>query len=207
MSDSLEPAQDGAGTIAEGLLAENPPESESTNPFSLTEDHEFKAAEVDRIDVYSMPVGQEPILIASVLPNGNPIVIAHALPGTPESPFRKCPCIGVMPGRACPRCNCSKWVKECPKCHGERFLTVHSRKGAHSRTEMCGFCMGLGQVAARMEEVNAAEEAARAVRPIVGQDRPVYARGPQLPGVRQNTFSSRAAKKAVKRPGKRVARG
>jgi hypothetical protein len=68
--------------------------------------------------------------------------------------------------------------------------------------------MGLGQVAARVEEVRAAEEAVKSYKAPVGQERPVYERGPQLPGTRQNSFSARAAKKAVKRAGKkRAARG
>jgi hypothetical protein len=179
------------------------------NPFTLDEDHEFKTPEPIQTIIQSavlvLPDGAEDILVSSVsAPTAPP-----TLPGTPESDYRRCPCIGVMPGRACPRCNCSKWVKTCPKCNGTQFLTVHSRKGAHARTERCGFCMGLGQVAARVEEVREAERVAKAYTAPVSQERPVYERGAQLPGTRRTTtFAERAAKKSVKRPmKKRAARG
>jgi hypothetical protein len=170
------------------------------SPFALTEDHEFSAP--------TPAPSPETHSIGVDLASGSDIAVETVVapppahPGTPESDYRRCPCISVMPGRACPRCNCSKWVKTCPKCKGEMFLTVHSRKGAHARTERCGFCMGLGQVAARVEEVRAAEETAKAYKPTARQERQVYERGPQLPGVRQSkpkatTFAERAKSKAA----------
>lgn len=203
MSDALETAEVVLEPTIESLIPE-----ESSNPFALTDDHEFKAApELERVDVYRVSGSGEPTLIASGPPSNQPIVdIVPAQPGSPESDFRRCPCIGVMPGRACPRCNCSKWVKTCPKCQGSQFLTVQSRKGAHARTERCGFCMGLGQVAARMEEVRAAQEAASAYMAPVVQERPYVPRSVRLPGVsnaRPKTFAERAAAKAVKKRAKR----
>lgn len=84
-----------------------------------------------------------------------------ALPGTPNSPFRRCPCIGVLPGRACPRCNSSHWVKLCGKCGGEGKIRLNVRKGAVDRVDRCGFCMGVGSVGAHLSDVRAAEEEAK----------------------------------------------
>lgn len=197
MSDSLETVQDAPETIVEDVIEENLSEPEQPeNPFSLTEDHEFKAPEPPKIEVevslpnYS-PVGTG---IAAILESAKEQV--PALPGTPESDYRKCPCIGVMPGRACPRCHNSKWVKTCPKCEGEMFISAKVRKGAHARTERCGFCMGLGQVAARLDEVRTAEEAAKAYRASGGAGNGIVPRGPQLPGTRMSAAERREARAA-----------
>jgi hypothetical protein len=213
MSDALQTAEDAVETTLDDLTIENEPElAPESNPFALTEDHEFKAPpEVDRVDVYRTTGGGEPTLIASVPPNGNPIVdLIPALPGSPESDYRRCPCIGVMPGRACPRCNCSKWVKTCPKCNGEQFLKVQSRKGAHARTERCGFCMGLGQVAARLDEVTKAQEAAKAATGLSAPAETALRREVRLPNPangKLKTFAERAKAKASKGPKRRAARG
>lgn len=177
------------------------------SPFALQPEQDLapkvETPEVESVDVYRVAGNGTATLIGTGEPGQSVMDITPidppAMPGTPESDFRRCPCIGVMPGRACPRCNCSKWVKTCPKCHGEMNVKVHSRKGAHARTERCGFCMGLGQVAARLSEVKAQEEAARAYTAPVSQGTQVYRRSPQLPGVRAATFAERAAKKATKR--------
>lgn len=176
------------------------------SPFALSPEAEVApkqevAPEVERVDVYRIAGNGAATLIGTGEPGQSimDITPVPAMPGTPESDYRRCPCIGVMPGRACPRCNCSKWVKTCPKCHGEMVRTVSSRKGAHSRTERCGFCMGLGQVAARLEDVRAQEELAKAYTAPPASGRQVYPRGPQLPGVRAATFAERAAKKSVTR--------
>lgn len=193
----------------EGLMAEESSEAApNTNPFALDADHEFSSPapdappEVDRVDVHRVAGSGAMTLIGSGAPGGTmmdltPAEPPPAMPGTPESIFRHCPCIGVMPGRACPRCAGTKWVKTCPKCEGAMFRTVQTRRGAHARTERCGFCMGLGQVPARLSEVREAEEAAKAYTPAPATGKPVYARGPQLPGVRQNGFAARAAKKGA----------
>lgn len=209
MSDALEIAQETQGAPVDGLLTENPAEVvPNINPFALTEDHEFKALEVERVDVYRVAGNGTATLVGTAKP-GQAIVDTTpvpAMPGTPESDYRRCPCTGVMPGRACPRCNCSRWVKQCPKCLGSRVKTVQSRKGAHPRTEPCGFCMGLGQVAARMEEVRAAQELASAYTPPEPQGKPPVLRG-AMPGGRTATFAERAAKKAKPAKRKRSARG
>lgn len=201
---------------AEGLpVQEGIERALDANPFGLTDDHEFSSPapdaqpEVDRVDVFKV-TATGTTLLGSGQPGGTFTDTAGdvltlpapppAMPGSAESIYRRCPCIGVMPGRACPRCAGTKWVKTCPKCEGEMTRTVQSRKGAHARTERCGFCMGLGQVPARLSEVREAEEAAKAyvAPPVAG--RPSYPRGPQLPGVRQSrqsSFADRAAKKSA----------
>jgi hypothetical protein len=179
-----------------------PEPTPEVNPFALQPDHEFKAPEVappevDRVDVYRVSGSGEATLIGTAEP-GQPIVDVTpipAMPGTPESDFRRCPCIGVMPGRACMRCSGTKWVKTCPKCKGEQFVSVHSRKGAHARTERCGFCMGLGQVAARLSEVRAAEDAAKAY--VAPPPVPIVFKRSAKPGG-MNAFAARAAAKATK---------
>ena len=181
------------------------PQEPVASPFALTEDHEFSAPQAVAEQAQRDAVDAIPAEMFAVDLNKytSPLVEKiPAHPGTPESDFRRCPCIGVMPGRACPRCNCSKWVKTCPKCEGKMFLQVHSRKGAHARTERCGFCMGLGQVAARLDEVRAAEQVAKAYTAPEAQVRASVPRGPQLPGVRQSkpkatTFAERAKSKAA----------
>lgn len=198
----------------EELIAEEPSE-DSPNPFGLTDDHEFSSPapqtppEVERVDVYRVAGDGAVTLIGSGEPGGTLMDLTPppppAMPGTAESIFRHCPCIGVMPGRACPRCAGTKWVKTCPKCEGEMTRTIQTRRGAHARTERCGFCMGLGQVAARLSEVREAEGAARAYVAPATSAKPVYARGPQLPVVRQSSFASRAAKKGAGLPKKRRA--
>lgn len=175
------------------------------NPFSLDENHEFASPAPASEEESKLRIAPDaPPIPDEVFRTEHPIFEKiPAMPGTPDSIFRHCPCIGVMPGRACPRCAGTKWVKTCPKCEGAMFRTVQTRRGAHPRTERCGFCMGLGQVPARLSEVREAEEAAKAYTPAPATGKPVYARGPQLPGVRQNGFAARAAKKGAGLPAKR----
>ena len=215
MSDA--PETEAVATEPAGLESLTIVEAEpAANPFGLTEEHEFSSPapdappEVDRVDVYRIDGKGDATLIGSGKPGGAlmdiiPAEPPPAMPGTPESNFRHCPCIGVMPGRACPRCAGTKWVKACPKCEGAMFRNVQTRRGAHPRTERCGFCMGLGQVPARLSEVREAEEAAKAYTPAPAAGKPVYARGPQLPGVRQSSFASRASKKGTGLKNKRRA--
>ena len=180
------------------------------NPFGLTEEHEFSSPAPDPEPIAGIPaeiMGLQPTVAETYggIERGSIPIPPPAMPGTAESIFRHCPCIGVMPGRACPRCAGTKWVKTCPKCEGEMTRTIQIRRGAHARTERCGFCMGLGQVPARLSEVREAEGAARAYVAPATSAKPVYARGPQLPGVRQSSFASRAAKKGAGLPKKRRA--
>lgn len=103
-------------------------------------------------------------VVTDFIATDHPVVVSiplPALPGTPASPFRRCPCIGVLPGRACPRCSNTHWVRLCPKCEGEGVIHINVRRGAVDRVDKCGFCMGVGSVRAGMDEVRAAEEAAR----------------------------------------------
>lgn len=200
MSDALESVQDAPQAIVEEVIEENL--SESVNPFTLSEDHEFKAPEPAKIEpmdgISYEQMGLQPTTAPTYggINRTPPPDSPPAFPGTPESDYRRCPCIGVMPGRACMRCHNSKWVKTCPKCEGEMFVSAKVRKGAHARTERCGFCMGLGQVAARLDEVRAAEEAAKAYRASGGAGNGIVARGPQLPGTRMSSQERREAKAA-----------
>lgn len=130
-----------------------------------------------------------------------------ALPGSPSSPFRRCPCLGVLPGRACPRCGATHWVKLCPKCDGKGTISVTVRKGAVDRVDKCGFCMGAGSVPAQVQEVAEATAAAQAAMaslpptpqydPGEGPDedaKPVIRRHPQLPGMKSSSPSKKSKK-------------
>lgn len=142
-----------------------------SSPFALRDDHEFKEA-----------LPPPPAEKSSPEPPQREKQAIIAMPGTADSPFRHCSCVGVMPGRCCTRCYGSKWTKICPECDGEgrKHVTVH--RGAQDRTETCGFCMGVGTVAARLPEVQAAEKASV---PQSNFGPKVHLRGAQLPGTRQ----------------------
>jgi hypothetical protein len=135
---------------------------------SAEEDSEFNAdadadADVDH-DVVEDSAEVAPIddaaLLAAMAPDSAPLAPHPPAPGTPESPFRKCDCIGTMPGRACIRCGGSRWTKACPQtaCGGRGTLSTPNRNASGPpRVERCGFCMGRGLVPARGAEVNEAQ--------------------------------------------------
>lgn len=155
---------------AEQIVAES-------SPFALTDDHEFKEA-----------LPPPPVEKAPPQPLQREKRVSHAMPGTADSPYRRCSCLGVMPGRCCTRCYGSKWMKICPKCEGEGRRHVNSRRGSQDRTEMCGFCMGVGTVSAKLDEIRAAEKAAV---PQSNVGPAVHLRGAQLPGTRQKGVRKR----------------
>lgn len=80
-------------------------------------------------------------------------------PGSPQSPYRRCSCIGVMPGRACTRCNNTRWLKVCKDCAGAGIKPAPNRLGSMPRRDRCGFCMGVGSTAATMQEIRDAQTA------------------------------------------------
>ncbi len=109
-------------------------------------------------------------------------------PGSPQSPYRRCSCLGVMPGRACTACNNTRWLKVCQACSGEGIITANNRLGSSPRRDRCGFCMGRGSTPATFAEVAAASLAwdefcaagGQAPNPFTGADGKI-ARGPKLP--------------------------
>jgi hypothetical protein len=165
------------------------------SPFMLTDDHEFptvpsRPPEVDRVDIYSTHPASEPTLIGSV-----PIAVPPPAPGTPSSPYRRCPCLAVLPGRVCVFCYGTHWMKLCPKCDGEGRVQLNVRKGAE-RTQPCGHCAGRGTLPANMKEIGEAtrlaeEWAAAAVvtatangqTETIMTEAPEFHRAVKLPGI------------------------
>lgn len=196
---------------AEEMLSRTP----AASPFALSDDHEFKAAAppkppTDAVEtrVYRTSGSGKPTLIGTFKP-GHPFidtVPAAPIPGSPESPYRKCSCLAVMPGRTCMRCLGSKWVKPCPKCNGQARIDMGRRKGA-DRSAPCGFCMASGQVSANRTEIAKAIEAATAaarapVAPPAESSVPAFRRAARLPGIgspekKRKGKVGRRAKKAV----------
>lgn len=187
------------------------------SPFALRDDHEFKVAapkgpveaQIERnqdkkaVEQYTDRMLQNiktathshftsstPEQIATDWRNGRIPAIQEThspSPGSPDSPYRKCSCLAVMPGRTCNRCLGSKWVKPCPKCEGQGRTDMSRRKGSE-RSQPCGFCMATGQVSAGKAEIARAEEMARipAVEPAVVQDgvpATAFRRAARLPGI------------------------
>lgn len=160
-----------------------------TTPFALTSEHEFpdqqartppsngQTSPSNRAGSPSSPSS------ADVLPP------PPALPGTPASPFRRCPCLAVLPGRVCQFCFSSRWTKRCPKCDGEGRLRLSLRQGAE-RSQPCGNCMGRGTLPATPGEIKKAEEDALAAvagadgqSVIIALPAPEYRRAVKLPGI------------------------
>lgn len=161
------------------------PEAESSqftlSPFALTDSHEF-------------PTFSSSVKSASIAPppRPDPVAVAvepPALPGTPASPYRRCPCLGVMPGRVCTFCYGTKWMKICSRCEGEGRIQLNVRKGAE-RSQPCGHCGGKGTLPANQKEI--AEATLLAEEWAAGQDgqavsiaeeSPEFRRAVKLPGI------------------------
>lgn len=175
----------------------------SLSPFALSDEHEFPTsptrlpAGVDRVDIYSSHPGSELTLIDSIP------VPPPALPGTPLSPYRRCPCLAVLPGRVCTFCYGTHWTKLCQKCEGEGRIHLSVRKGAE-RSQPCGHCGGRGTLPANMREISEATRLAEefAAGPagrslIVAVEAPEFRRAVKLPGIgvtatkRTGTISAR----------------
>jgi hypothetical protein len=128
-------------------------ESASSSPFALTDDHEFPESPGKKLNdtLTGILVDVKTALVPAVPP--------PALPGTPASPYRHCPCLGALPGRVCSFCHGTKWTKLCPRCEGDGRIDLNIRKGAE-RSQPCGFCGGRGIRAASLTEVEEATKAA-----------------------------------------------
>lgn len=68
---------------------------------------------------------------------------------TPQLSYKRCLCLGVLPGRACPMCFGTKWLKKCHECNGAGVIFKNSRNGQEPRPERCGFCMAKGWLGAK----------------------------------------------------------
>jgi hypothetical protein len=155
---------------AEQLLEREHAES-TLSPFGMTEDHEFGTH-------HSVESHAEP---------DEPVPDAPAFPGSPDSIYRRCACLGVMPGRVCSFCYGTKWTKICSKCSGEGRVDLNIRKGAE-RSQPCGFCGGKGILPANQAEIlRAIKEAedyiAENGQTIIAVDAPEYRRAVRLPGI------------------------
>lgn len=88
-----------------------------------------------------------------------PAVSVPPAPGTEFSDFKRCACLGVFPGRACPSCANSHWLRHCPKCHGSGLIFTNSRTNYEPKKERCGFCLARGFMPAFPAQVQAAQVA------------------------------------------------
>lgn len=77
----------------------------------------------------------------------------------PDAEFMRCRCIGALPGRCCPKCSGTKWLKRCEPCNGSGLLFKNVRKGAEPRSERCGNCMGNGWISAMPKDLPIIERA------------------------------------------------
>jgi len=187
-----------------------PPSSPS--PFAMGEDHEFPDSPSRKIaDLMTeiTAVVKEALVPASPLP--------PALPGTAASPYRRCPCVGSLPGRVCSFCSGTKWTRLCPRCEGEGRIDLNVRKGAE-RSVPCGFCGTRGTLPASLAEIAEAIKAVEefAASPdgqaiIVDDQEPEFRRAVRLPGIgvtatkRVGTLSARECERQrlAKRTAKR----
>ena len=151
------------------------------SPFMLTDEHEFPT---------SSPPAKS--IVATLPPPPDPVAAAiepPALPGTPLSSYRRCPCLAVLPGRVCTFCYGTHWTKFCPRCQGEGRIDLSVRKGAE-RSQPCGHCGGRGTLPANPKEI--VEATRLAEEWAAGQDSqsaapadesPDFRRAVKLPGI------------------------
>jgi hypothetical protein len=134
---------------------------------SIYEDgHSDVTDAIDAVDTVSPAESAEPAestepapasesdILAALLP---PAILIPPAPGSEHSMFRRCACLGVMPGRACLYCSNSRWLRTCAACTGAGKLTKPTRRGGEPRSERCGFCMGRGTVPAKQADIVAAQ--------------------------------------------------
>lgn len=72
--------------------------------------------------------------------------------------FMPCKCVGVPPGRACPACSSTRWLKRCSGgCNGSGLLFRNRLGGASKepRGERCSFCVGRGYTSAMPKDMPA----------------------------------------------------
>jgi hypothetical protein len=163
--DDADVAGSGVGEDADSDAGDDSEEYDSAVDDTLEED-EFNAnaaGDMAEDDDERTPteVVDDALLLAAMATGSAPLTPHPPAPGSPESPFRKCDCLGTMPGRACLRCGGSRWTKACPAkgCDGSGKITAQSRQASGPpRVERCGFCMGKGLVPARIGEISEATQ-------------------------------------------------
>ena len=170
-------------------LSEKMKRKHEPSAFALTDEHEFPTS----------PSPPPPVdlqhnrgILSTVPAPDNLIAAPPPPPGTPSSPYRRCPCLAVLPGRVCTFCYGTKWTKLCPKCSGEGRINLVVRKGAE-RSMPCGNCGGRGTLpantaeiteAARLaEEFAAGPEGQAALAAAAVDDLPDFRRAVRLPGI------------------------
>jgi hypothetical protein len=220
------PAEPPAGLATQSAMLSVPLPAPPPSPFTLTPDREFTAplaplTPADRLTAALAAPGDAALTAlatpAAASPAPSPsLAIPPAAPGTPSSPYRRCPCIGVMPGRACPHCLSTKWLRTCSTCLGTGRLDASTTRGVQ-RSQPCIRCRN-GQVSAGLKEVAEAqgayfawEEAVRSgLAPAPAPAAPAASpsavpRAPRFPGIgaverkRPNEPKQRARRTARKR--------
>jgi hypothetical protein len=82
-------------------------------------------------------------------------------PTPPEIEYRRCPCLSALPGRACPACGGSKWLRRCDDCHGSGHIYANRRYSAGGQqptSEKHGRCNGRGWLPCTHEEARLLDE-------------------------------------------------
>ena len=160
--------------------------SPAPSPFAMGEDHEFP--DDPRKKLNDQLTELTAVTKAVLTPAAPP---PPALPGTPLSPYRRCPCVGALPGRVCIFCSGTKWTRICPRCQGEGRRELNIRRGAE-RSEPCGFCGQKGILPASQQEIDEATRLAEKFaagpegRTLVVDDstaEPEFRRAVRLPGI------------------------
>lgn len=140
------------------------------SPFALQDDHEFPSqpsvitsiADKQAATLAQSQSHSQLQSLATTNPAPSPVPApAAAFPGTPDSAYRHCACIAVLPGRVCPICQGSKWTRICPECEGEGRSQNKLMRGRLDRSQPCGFCGTKGLLPALPKEIQQAEQAAR----------------------------------------------
>jgi|SRR5882762_2782953 len=85
---------------------------------------------------------------------------------TPQLGYKRCLCLGVLPGRACPMCFGTKWLKKCHECNGAGVIFKNARNGQEPRPERCGFCMAKGWLGAKPADKPAIAEQESGIRAV-----------------------------------------
>lgn len=135
--------------------AAQPTVESGLSPFALSDDHEFPTSPSLAKSATTTTATAFP---SSPLAPSDPVatlVEPPALPGTPLSSHRRCPCLAVLPGRVCTFCYGTHWTKFCSKCAGEGRIQLTVRQGAE-RSQPCGHCNGRGTLPANMKEIGEA---------------------------------------------------
>lgn len=167
---AMQPVRAPKVTVAKEEATQRGISAVTPSAFALDDDHEFptQQQQTERNPPPSLTDLQQAFRTAPQASPQPDVAIPGMLaagdasaphPGDPTSPYRRCPCLAVLPGRICPFCFGSHWTRPCSKCDGSGRVSLSVRKGAE-RSQPCGFCNTKGVLPATLGEIREAESAA-----------------------------------------------